>query len=175
LLRLIAFQLGSEVSYDELGKQLGMSRNTVERYLDLLEKVFVIYRLGAFARNLRKEVTKAGKWYFYDNGIRNAITGVFSPLAVRSDLDALWENYILNERRKVSLNRRWHTDFYFWRTYDKQEIDLVAESGGVLSAFEIKWGREKASLSKAFEKAYPDVDFKVIHRENYLEFIDYNR
>ena len=102
LLRLIAFQLGSEVSYEELGKQLGMSKTTVEKYLDLLEKVFVIYRLGAYSRNLRKEVTKAGKWYFYDNGIRNAIIGAFSPLAIRQDVGALWENYIIGERRKAN-------------------------------------------------------------------------
>ena len=104
LLRLIAFQLGSEVSYDELGKQLSMSKTTVEKYLDLLEKVFVIYRLGAYSRNLRKEVTKAGKWYFYDNGIRNAIIGAFSPLAIRQDVGALWENYIIGERRKATIS-----------------------------------------------------------------------
>lgn len=98
LLRLIAFQLGCEVSYDEIGKQLGMSKNTVEKYLDLLSKVFVIYRLGAYARNLRKEVTKAGKWYFYDNGIRNAIIGNFNPLSIRQDVGALWENYLIGER-----------------------------------------------------------------------------
>ena len=116
LLRLIAFQLGSEVSYEELGKQLGMSKTTVEKYLDLLEKVFVIYRLGAYSRNLRKEVTKAGKWYFYDNGIRNAIIGAFSPLAIRQDVGALWENYIIGERRKANFNEGLHREFYFWRT-----------------------------------------------------------
>ena len=140
LLRLIAFQMGSEVSYDELGKQLGMSKNTVEKYLDLLSKVFVVYRLGAYSRNLRKEVVKAGKWYFYDNGIRNAIIGNFTPLSVRQDVGALWENYLISERMKQSYNRNRAKEFYFWRTYDNQEIDLIEESPEGLSAFEFKWG-----------------------------------
>lgn len=113
LLRLVAFQLGSEVSYEELGKQLGMSKTTVEKYLDLLEKVFVIYRLGAYSRNLRKEVTKAGKWYFYDNGIRNAVIGAFSPLSIRQDVGALWENYLIGERRKTNFNEGLYKGFYF--------------------------------------------------------------
>ena len=171
LLRLIAFQMGSEVSYDELGKQLGMSKNTVEKYLDLLEKVFVIYRLGAYSRNLRKEVTKAGKWYFYDNGIRNAIIGAFSPLAIRQDVGALWENYIIGERRKANFNEGLHKEFYFWRTYDKQEIDLIEENPNNLTALEFKWGNKMPTVPKVFQEAYPHVEFHVVNRENYLEFV----
>ena len=153
LLRLIAFQMGSEVSYDELGKQLGMSKNTVEKYLDLLSKVFVVYRLGAYSRNLRKEVVKAGKWYFYDNGIRNAIIGNFTPLSVRQDVGALWENYLISERMKQSYNRNRAKEFYFWRTYDNQEIDLIEESPEGLSAFEFKWGDKKTNVPTSFATA----------------------
>lgn len=171
LLRLIAFQLGSEVSYEELGKQLGMSKTTVEKYLDLLEKVFVIYRLGAYSRNLRKEVTKAGKWYFYDNGVRNAIIGAFSPLSVRQDVGALWENYIIGERRKLNFNNLLHKEFYFWRTYDKQEIDLIEESPDGMSAFEFKWGNKMPAAPKIFSQAYPDAVYYVVNKENYMDFV----
>jgi predicted AAA+ superfamily ATPase len=171
LLRLIAFQMGSEVSYDELGKQLGMSKNTVEKYLDLLSGVFVIYRLGAYSRNLRKEIAKAGKWYFYDNGIRNAIIGNFNPLAIRQDTGALWENYLIGERIKNSSNRGTSQEYYFWRTYDGQEIDLIEIAGESLSAFEFKWGDKKPKVPTAFAKAYPDGVYRVINRENYAEFI----
>lgn len=171
LLRLIAFQLGSEVSYEELGKQLGMSKNTVEKYLDLLEKVFVVYRLGAFSRNLRKEVTKAGKWYFYDNGIRNAIISAFSPLTIRQDVGALWENYIIGERRKANINEDLHKEFYFWRTYDKQEIDLIEDNADNLTALEFKWGNKKNRAPKVFQEAYPHAKFHIVNRENYLEFV----
>ncbi len=171
LLRLIAFQMGSEVSYEELGKQLGMSKTTAEKYLNLLEKVFVIYRLGAYSRNLRKEVTKAGKWYFYDNGIRNAIIGSFSPIAVRQDVGALWENYIIGERRKEKFNKGLHKEFYFWRTYDKQEIDLIEESSDSLTALEFKWGNKKPAIPTVFQKAYPHAEYHVVNKDNYLEFI----
>ena len=171
LLRLIAFQLGSEVSYEELGRQLGMSKTTVEKYLDLLEKAFVVYRLGVFSRNLRKEVTKAGKWYFCDNGIRNAVIGAFSPLAIRQDVGALWENYIIGERRKANFNESLHREFYFWRTYDKQEIDLIEESAEGLTALEFKWGNKKSSARNVFQEAYPHAGFFVVNRDNYLDFI----
>lgn len=171
LLRLVAFQTGSEVSYDELGRQIGMSRTTVEKYLDLLEKVFVIYRLGSYSGNLRKEVSKGAKWYFYDNGIRNAVIGAFSPLAVRSDVGALWENYIIGERRKKNFNERLNREFYFWRTYDQQEVDLVEDSSGSLTALEFKWGNKMPAAPKAFREAYPQAEFHVINRDNYLQFI----
>lgn len=171
LLRLIAFQMGSEVSYEELGRQLGMSKNTVEKYLDLLSKVFVVYRLGAYSRNLRKEVVKAGKWYFYDNGIRNAIIGNFTPLAIRQDVGALWENYLISERIKAADNESQAKEFYFWRTYDNQEIDLIEESYKGLSAFEFKWGDKKTSAPVAFATAYPEASYEVINKEGYLKFI----
>ena len=171
LLRLVAFQTGSEVSYDELGKQLGMSKNTVEKYLDLLSKVFVVYRLGGYARNLRKEVVKAGKWYFYDNGIRNAVISNFLPLAARKDVGALWESYLIGERIKGSHNEVIGKDFYFWRTYDQQEIDLIEESPEATKAFEFKWGDKQPPAPKAFAENYPNVDFRVINRGNYLEFV----
>jgi predicted AAA+ superfamily ATPase len=171
LCRLIAFQTGSEVSYDELGRQLGLSKNTVEKYLDLLSKVFVLYRLGAYARNLRKEVARGGKWYFYDTGIRNALTGNFSPLALRQDTGALWENYLINERIKDSFNTGGSKNFYFWRTYDQQEIDLVEESAAGISAFEFKWGNREQRIPAAFSKAYPQAPYLVINRDNYQEFV----
>lgn len=171
LLRLIAFQLGNEVSYDELGKQLGMSKNTVEKYLDLLSKVSVVYRLGAFARNLRKEVTKAGKWYFYDNGIRNAIIGNFNPLSIRQDVGVLWENYLISERIKANNNDGLNKEFYFWRTYDRQEIDLIEESSDSLTALEFKWGNKKPGVPAVFQEAYPNATFNVINRNNYLNYI----
>lgn len=171
LLRLIAFQMGSEVSYEELGRQLSMSKNTVEKYLDLLSRVFVIYRLGAFSRNLRKEVVKAGKWYFYDNGIRNAIIGNFNPLAVRQDVGALWENYLISERIKLANNNVQTKEFYFWRTYENQEIDLIEEFSEGLSAFEFKWGSKKPTAPSSFARAYPECSYDVINQENYLKFI----
>jgi predicted AAA+ superfamily ATPase len=171
LCRLISFQTGNEVSYDELGRQLGLSKNTVEKYLDLLSKVFVVYRLGAYARNLRKEVTRAGKWYFYDTGVRNALAGNFSPLALRRDTGALWENYLINERIKTAYNTGTAKELYFWRTYDQQEIDLVEESAQNLSAFEFKWGDKHPKIPAAFAAAYPQADYTVITRENYLDFI----
>lgn len=171
LLRLISFQTGNEVSYDELGKQLGMSKNTVEKYLDLLSKVFVVYRVGAFSRNLRKEVTKAGKWYFYDNGIRNALIGNFNALAIRQDAGVLWENYLMAERRKLKLNQLSGTEMYFWRTYDQQEIDLVEETSGAIKAFEFKWGNKTPKVPKIFDQSYPGSVYEVVNPENYLEFI----
>jgi predicted AAA+ superfamily ATPase len=139
LLRLLAFQTGNEVSYDELGKQLGMSKNTVEKYLDLLSKVFIVFRLGAFSKNLRKEVTKAGKWYFYDNGIRNALVSNFTSVALRQDIGQLWESYLISERMK---NRDFNgelSEHFFWRTYDGQEIDLIEKNEKGVHAFELNW------------------------------------
>jgi predicted AAA+ superfamily ATPase len=162
LLRLIAFQTGSEVSHDELGRQLGMSRNTVEKYLDLLSKVFVIFRLGAFSQNLRKEIAKACKWYFYDNGIRNALIGNFAPLTLRQDIGALWENYCLSERVKAADHDGEAKQFYFWRTYDHQEIDLIEVSAGALAAFEFKWGDKTPKAPAAFTAAYPEATYQVV-------------
>jgi predicted AAA+ superfamily ATPase len=171
LLRLIAFQTGSEVSHEELGRQLGMSKNTVEKYLDILSKVFVVYRLSAFSRNLRKEVSKAGKWYFYDNGIRNAIIRNFNPLAIRQDVGALWENYLIGERIKKNHNEGLNNEFYFWRTYDKQEIDFIEASEASLSAFEFKWGNKNPAAPRIFMETYPNTEYTIINRDNYLNYI----
>jgi hypothetical protein len=171
LLQLLAFQIGKQVSFAELGKQLSMSKNTVERYLDLLEKVFVIYRLSGFSRNLRKEITKSQRYFFYDTGIRNALIGNFNPLAVRNDLGELWENYIITERMKRQEYLRKVTNSYFWRTYDKKEIDLVEERQGRLFGYEVKWKKERVKIPQDWTSGYPDAAFEVIHRENYLKFI----
>jgi len=171
LLQLLAFQIGKQVSFAELGKQLSMSKNTVERYLDLLEKVFVIYRLSGFSRNLRKEITKSQRYFFYDTGVRNALIGNFNPLAVRNDLGELWENYIITERMKRQEYLREVTNSYFWRTYDKKEIDLVEERQGRLFGYEVKWNKERVKIPQDWTDSYPDATFEVIHRENYLKFI----
>jgi len=171
LLQLLAFQIGKQVSLTELGKQLSMSKNTVERYLDLLEKVFVIYRLSGSSRNLRKEITKSQRYFFYDTGVRNALIGNFNPLGVRNDLGELWENYIITERMKRQEYLRSVTNSYFWRTYDKKEIDLVEERGGKLFGYEVKWKKERVKIPRDWTVGYPDAAFEVIHRENYLKFI----
>ncbi len=173
LLRLIAYQVGSEVSTEELGKQLGISRNTAERYLDLLQKVFVLYRLGGYSKNLRKEVTKSSKWYFIDNGIRNAVLNDFRPFADRSSEErgALWENFIISERMKIKHNEMKNVNMYFWRTYDQQEIDLIEEENNSLSAFEMKAGKKNPKAPKAFADAYPDAEFNVVNRENFWEYV----
>ena len=171
LLQLIALQMGSEVSYEELARRLGMSKNTVEKYLDLLSKTFVIYRLGAFNSNLRKEVTKAGKWYFYDVGIRNALIGAFNALSMRQDVGALWENYLISERLKKNLNERKDSMLYFWRTYDGQEIDLIEVYNGEIGAFEFKWGHKQPEIPVAFAQNYPYAKYHVVNKNNYLEFI----
>lgn len=172
LLRLIAYQVGSEVSYTELGKQLGMSKNTVERYLDLLGKVYIVHPVGAWSRNLRKEIVKGKRWYFYDNGIRNALIGDLNPVDRRRDIGILWENYIVGERVKHQKYSNMLVYNYFWRTYDQQEIDWVEDRESRLHAFEFKWNpKKKASLPRIFKETYPDTDFKVINHENYFEWI----
>lgn len=171
LLTLLAFQVGNEVSLAELGSQLGLSKNTVEKYIDLLSKVFVIYRLGGYSGNLRKEISKNAKWYFYDNGILNALVGNFNPLAIRQDTGLLWENYLISERVKKKLYQSELTDFYFWRTYDGQEIDLIEASADSLKAFEIKWKQKITKVPGAWQKNYPEATFTTINPENYLTWI----
>ena len=172
LLKLIAFQLGQEVSLQELARQLGISKNTVESYLDLLAKVFVIYKVPGFSRNLRKEITKSNRWYFYDNGIRNAIIANFSRLDSRTDVGALWENYLASERIKNQNYNQKSVSNYFWRTYDQQELDWLEEDNGILRGYEFKWNENrKAKIPTAFAKAYPEASFEVINKQNYLDFI----
>lgn len=171
LLRLIAYQTGNLVSYHELGTQLLISKNTVEKYLDLLSKVFILFKVEGFSRNLRKEITKSSKWYFYDNGIRNAIIANFSDADFRSDTGQLWENYIISERVKYQQYKRRQTNNYFWRTYDQQEIDWIEETDGSVSGFEFKLSDFKAKVPSAWRKTYPDAGFKVINPENYLDWL----
>lgn len=173
LLRLIAFQVGKEVNVEELAKSLkDISRNTIENYLDLLEKVFIIYKVRGFSRNLRKEVSKSNRWFFYDNGIRNAIIKNFNKLEFRQDVGDLWENYLMAERMKYNAYTKKLKNQYFWRTYDQQEIDLIEEGSGMISAYEFKWNAsKKVKAPGAWSRAYPDATFETINRDNYLEFI----
>lgn len=171
LLRLIAYQVGKEVSLQEFGVALNISKNTVEKYLDLLSKVFILKRIGGFSKNLRKEITKSSRWYFYDNGIRNAIINDLRPLALRTDTGELWENYLVSERIKTLTYPKRYVDCYFWRTYDQQEIDWLETENGNLSAFEFKWKEERVKIPVAFSKAYPDASFQLVNRDNYLDFI----
>ncbi|WP_461101775.1 ATP-binding protein [Spirosoma koreense] len=171
LLQLVAFQIGKEVSMEELGRQLQISKNTVEKYLDLFTKVFILVKVGGFSRNLRKEVTKTSRWYFLDNGIRNALIADLRPLVLRQDVGELWENYLIAERLKqIQAAQRW-IDYYFWRTYDQQEIDWVEVENGQLKAYEFKWKSDRAKPPKAFAEAYPEAGFELVNRENYLSFI----
>jgi predicted AAA+ superfamily ATPase len=171
VLRLVAFQTGSEVSLTEIGQRAGLTRNTVERYMDLLEKVYIVFKVGAYSRNLRKEIVKNHKYYFWDNGIRNTLVANFNPLPLRNDVGALWENYVISERMKYQSYKRILSYNYFWRTYDGQEIDWVEERNGKLSAYEFKYSADKAKLPAAFARTYPQSIFTVVNSKNYLPFI----
>lgn len=167
LLRLIAFQIGGEVSLQELGKQLLISKNTVEKYLDLLSKVYILHKVEGFSRNLRKEITKNSRWYFFDNGIRNAVIANFNPVEARNDVGQLWENYMISERIKYQEYRKLSSNNYFWRTYGQQEIDWIEERDGSLFAYEFKWKDTKEKIPSQWKNAYPDSDFNVINRNNF--------
>ena len=173
LLRLIALQVGSEVSLQELGTNLGMSKNTVEKYLDLLSKVFIVHKLEGFSRNLRKEISKNSKWYFYDNGLRNILIANVNPIELRNDIGMLWENYIISERLKYQSYNGMLVNNYFWRTYDQQEIDWIEERNGKLFAFEFKWKlTKKSKIPIAWKKNYPEAQFKLITQNNLGEFLN---
>lgn len=170
LLRLIAYQVGKEVSIQELANQLQLSKNTVSNYLDLLSKVFILFKIEGFSRNLRKEIVKSSRWYFYDNGVRNAIINNFNTLDLRNDIGDLWENYLACERIKKQHYLKIKTNNYFWRTYDQQELDWLEEKGDKLEGF--KWNEnKKTKIPTAFAKAYPEAGFNVINKVNYLDFI----
>lgn len=172
LLQSLALQIGSEVNYHELAQLTGTDQATIQRYLDLLEKAFVVFRLPAFSRNVRNELKKSRKVYFYDNGIRNAIINSFKPLDLRTDAGALWENFLVSERAKWLVNHQYYANRYFWRTTQQQEIDYLEEKNGALSAFEFKWSATaKASFPKTFLNAYDKVETFVITQKNYLSFI----
>ncbi len=173
LLQLIAFQIGNEISYHEIATQLRISRNTVEKYLDLLSKVFVLHKVGGFSRNLRKEISKSNKWYFIDNGIRNVLIANLNTIDLRNDVGQLWENYIISERIKMQYYMGMLVYNYFWRTYDQQEIDWIEDRGGKLYAYEFKWNEKKKSkVPVAWKATYPHSEFEVITPSNYLRWID---
>ena len=171
LLRLVAFQIGGEVSLQELGKQLGISKNTVEKYLDLLNKVFILHKVEGFSRNLRKEITKNSRWYFLDNGIRNAVIANFNPVHARNDIGSLWENYMISERLKYQSYKRISSNNYFWRTYEQQEIDWVEERDGSLFGYEFKWKEDKVKIPTQWKSAYPSASFELINVNNFNEWL----
>ena len=172
LLRMIAYQVGAEVSYHELSKKLGINKITIENYLDLLQKVFILYKLPSYSNHPRKEITKGAKWYFYDNGIRNAVIQDFRLPSLRNDMGMLWENYIITERIKRNTYQGEAKQLYFWRTYTQQEIDLIEWYNGKLTAIEIKHGtNNRTKFPLSFRTDYPDAEYQIIHSENYLDFI----
>lgn len=172
LLKALALQVGSEVSYHELARTTGTDQATIQRYLDLLEKSFVVFRLPAYNRNLRNELTKSRKIFFYDNGIRNAIIGNYANLPSRTDVGQLWENFLISERYKWLQINRSYTQRYFWRTTEAREIDYLEEYDGRLNAFEFKWNADKkVTFPKAFLNAYPAATTQVVHPDNYTEFL----
>ncbi|MFZ2358490.1 MAG: ATP-binding protein [Anaerolineae bacterium] len=172
LLELLARQIGQEVSYQELGQALGIDRRTVVGYIDLLEQCFVIFRLGAFSRNLRKEVAKSIKIYFYDLGVRNSLIQNFAPLSVRSDIGALWENFCIVERRKLLRYGQQFVNQYFWRTYDQKEIDYLEEVDGQVRGYEFKWSSTAKTKEPAdFLQAYPGSTIQRVDRGNFWQFL----
>lgn len=172
LLEALALQIGSEVSYNEIAGLLGIDQMTVRRYIDLLEKTFVVFRLRSFSRNVRNEIKKSRKIYFYDNGIRNAILSNFSDVELRTDKGALWENFLVSERVKFLNNHLLDTNIYFWRTTQQQEIDYIEERDGKISAYEFKWNaKSKKKIPQTFLKAYPGADTELLNPENYLDFL----
>ena len=173
LLVALALQVGNEVSYNEIAQTVGSDSKTVEKYIDLLEKCYIVFRLGAFSRNLRTELKKSKKIYFYDNGIRNAVIQNFAPLSMRNDAGALWENFFISERIKANEYEGRYAKSYFWRTTQQQEIDYIEESDGQFAVFEMKWNPRKKTtpLPAAFLKTYPVAQEAVVTPENYLEWL----
>lgn len=172
LLQALALQIGSEVSYTELGGLLGVDKQTVENYIQLLEKAFILFRLNPLSRNLRNELNKKRKIYFWDTGIRNALIANFNTLGLRNDVGALWENFLISERLKSNQYRRYHANYYFWRTHQQQEINYVEEYGGRFYAYEFKWNPKKSiRFPKPFVEAY-DHEAQGITRDNFEEFVN---
>ena len=171
LIKLLAFQIGSEVSFNELATKLSINARTVARYIDLLEKSFIIVNLGSFSRNLRKEVTRKNKYYFLDNGIRNGVIDQFNDLDKRDDVGKLWENFIVMERIKMLDYKKIYGRLYFWRTYEQKEIDIVEERDGKLAGYEIKWKKDKTKPPKDWLATYKNAEYKVINQDNYLDYV----
>ncbi len=171
ILMLLAYQLGREVSLNELSTKLEISKNTTSRYLDLLEKVFIIKRVGGFSRNLRNEITKTYRYYFFDNGIRNALINNFNSLENRDDVGMLWKNFIFAERLKRNHYKKHFANYYFWRTYSQQEIDFIEEYGGKLYGYEFTWGKKTKKVPPLWLKTYKNASFKTINKNNFIEFV----
>lgn len=171
LLRLLAYQVGSEVSIHELSNTLSIQRDHVVHYIDLLEKAFVIFRLSGFSRNLRKEITRHDKIYFWDMGVRNSLIENFSPLNFRSDAGHLWENFLIVERIKNQSYRQKYSNRYFWRTYTGAELDYIEEQDGKLYGFEFKFSNKTAKPPQAWLETYPNASFQTVNREGYLDFL----
>lgn len=171
LLTALALQIGNEVSYNELSGLLNVTKETIANYVQLLEKAFVIFRLPPYSRNLRNELTKMRKIYFYDTGIRNALINNFNPLHLRQDLGHLWENYMICERLKRNANSGYSFNIYFWRTHQQQELDYLEEEGGTLSGFDFKWQKGKGKIPKAFLNAYSESKVEIIHNQNFWQFV----
>ena len=172
ILKALALQIGNEVNYSELAQLLGSDKATIEKYIDLLEKVYIIFRLNGLNRNVRNEIKKGKKIYFYDNGVRNTVIGNFLPLSSRTDTGALWENYLISERHKFLMNRDLDFQRFFWRTTQQQEIDYIEDVQGQLRAFELKWNpARKPHISKTFTNAYPNSEFQVITPDNMYIFL----
>jgi len=172
LIRALALQIGSEVSLNELSRLLGIDKNTVANYIDLLEKVFVIFSLNSLSSNQRNELKKSRKIYFWDNGIRNSVINNFNSLSLRNDVGSLWENFVIAERMKYIHNLGEYRKFYFWRTYQKQEVDFIEEWNGKMYAYEIKWKASgKRNQKRQFQQHYPDSAFTVINRDNFFDFV----
>lgn len=171
LLQALALQIGNEVSYTELSSLLGVDKITIEKYVRLLEQAFIIFPLRPFSRNLRKEIGKMRKIYFTDLGIRNSLIKNFNRLDLRNDVGALWENFLIIERIKANAAKSRRVNQYFWRTYERKEIDLLEESSGKLTGYEFKWGQGKLKLHKDFLNAYPGSELNLINKTNFLEFI----
>jgi len=169
--KCLAFQVGNEVSVNEIARTSGTDAKTTAKYLDLLEKMFIVKRVRGFSRNLRNEISKKAKYYFLDNGVRNAIIAQFNPLSLRDDVGALWENFIFMELVKKSGIEETFDVYYFWRTHTGQEIDIIKESNGALTAIECKWSAREPSVSAPalWRASYPKSSFQVINRENYLD------
>lgn len=171
LVQALALQVGSEVSYSELAQIVNVDKNTISKYIDILQKGYIIFRLGSFSRNIRNEIKTSNKIYFYDNGVRNMIVGNFSPLELRGDKDALWENFLISERVKQIEYKQSLARIYFWRTKQLQEVDFVEEESGKITGFEFKWKKKtNVRLPKSFTETY-DAESRIIDVENFREFV----
>lgn len=171
ILKLVAFQVGNEVSLNEIAVAVKTDVKTVGRYLDLLEKMFIVKKIRGFSRNLRNEITKKAKYYFLDNGVRNAVISQFNPLSLRNDIGALWENFIFMELLKKSTIEEKFDNYYFWRTHTGQEIDIIKETNGQLTAIECKWSEGEGAAPALWLETYKGASFAVINKENYLEYL----